>query len=117
MSHLHDLQEQGPLQAKLRYLLETLQNKYPEVQRLAVALYDHGSDWVKTFVAVEDKDKGRVYRVILRLDRNEVNVDGRLASLSPGMTVMGEIKIRQKRIIEFFLDPFKKYQSEGLRER
>ena len=67
--------------------------------------------------AVEDKDKGRVYRVILRLDRNEVNVDGRLASLSPGMTVMGEIKIRQKRIIEFFLDPFKKYQSEGLRER
>lgn len=67
--------------------------------------------------AVEDKDKGRVYRVILRLDRNEVNVDGRLAPLSPGMTVMGEIKIRQKRIIEFFLDPFKKYQSEGLRER
>ena len=29
--------------------------------------------------AVEDKDKGRVYRVILRLDRNEVNVVGRLA--------------------------------------
>lgn len=55
MSHLHDLQEQGPLQQKLRYLLEALQLKYPEVQRLAVALYDHGSDWVKTFVAVEDK--------------------------------------------------------------
>ena len=61
MSHLHDLQEQGPLQAKLRYLLETLQNKYPEVQRLAVALYDHGSDWVKTFVAVEDKDNSLPY--------------------------------------------------------
>ncbi len=56
MSHLHDLQEPGPLQAKLRYLLVTLQSKYPEVQRLAVALYDHGSDWVKTFVAVEDRD-------------------------------------------------------------
>jgi len=53
MSHLHDLQEQGPLQLKLSYLLHALQRKYPEVERLAVALYDHGSDWVKTFVAVE----------------------------------------------------------------
>jgi hemolysin D len=67
--------------------------------------------------AVDDKDKGRVYRVIVKLERNEVNVDGRMAALSPGMSVTGEIKIRQKRIIEFFLDPFKKYQSEGLRER
>ncbi len=67
--------------------------------------------------AVEDKDKGRVYRVIVKLERNEVDVGGRLAPLSPGMTVVGEIRIRQKRIIEFFLDPFKKYQSEGLRER
>lgn len=55
MSHLHDLQEQGPLQLKLSYLLQTLQHKYPEVERLAVALYDHGSDWVKTFVAVENQ--------------------------------------------------------------
>ncbi len=55
MSHLHDLQEQGPLQLKLSYLLQTLQRKYPEVERLAVALYDHGSDWVKTFVAVENQ--------------------------------------------------------------
>lgn len=54
MSHLHDLQDQSPLQQKLRYLLTTLQQKYPEVQRMAVALYDHGSDWVKTFVAIED---------------------------------------------------------------
>ena len=67
--------------------------------------------------AVDDKEKGRVYRVIIKLERNEVDVDGRAAPLSPGMSVMGEIKIRQKRIIEFFLDPFKKYQSEGLRER
>lgn len=54
MSQLHQWQEQGPLQHKLQQLLHTLQQKYPEVQRLAVALYDHGSDWVKTFVAVEN---------------------------------------------------------------
>ncbi|WAC45243.1 HD domain-containing protein [Pseudomonas sp. SL4(2022)] len=54
MSQLHDLQDQSPLQHKLHHLLQTLQLKYPHVQRLAIALYDHGSDWVKTFVAVED---------------------------------------------------------------
>lgn len=55
MSLLHDLQEQSPLQQKLYQLLHTLQLKYPQVQRLAVALYDQGSDWVKTFAAVEDQ--------------------------------------------------------------
>lgn len=67
--------------------------------------------------AIEDKDKGRVYRATVSLDRSEVSVEGRRVALSAGMSVTGEIKVRQKRIIEFFLDPFKKYQSEGLRER
>jgi hypothetical protein len=34
MSQLHQWQEQGPLQHKLQQLLHTLQQKYPEVQRL-----------------------------------------------------------------------------------
>lgn len=55
MTLLHNLQEQSSLQQKLHYLLQALQQKYPQVQRLAVALYDQGSDWVKTFVAVEDQ--------------------------------------------------------------
>ncbi len=67
--------------------------------------------------AVEDKEKGRVYRVMLSLDKNSFLVNDRYAAISPGMTATGEIKIRQKRIIEFFLDPFRQYQSEALRER
>lgn len=68
--------------------------------------------------AVEDKDKGQlVYRAVLRLHQDNVQVNDRLAALGPGMSVTAEIKTREKRIIEFFLDPFKKYQSEGLRER
>jgi len=67
--------------------------------------------------AVEDKEKGRVYRVLLRLDKNSFIVNDHYAALSPGMTATGEIKIRRKRIIEFFLDPFRQYQSEALRER
>ncbi len=67
--------------------------------------------------AVEDKEKGRVYRVLLSLDKNSFLVNDRNAVVSPGMTATGEIKIRQKRIIEFFLDPFRQYQSEAVRER
>ena len=46
-----------------------------------------------------------------------MQVGGQEVPLSPGMTATAEIKIRQKRIIEFFLDPFRKYKSEALRER
>jgi len=67
--------------------------------------------------AQEDKDKGRGYTVALELDQKYVNVNGAPVYLSPGMTATAEIKIRKKRIIEFFLDPFKQYQSEALRER
>lgn len=67
--------------------------------------------------AIEDKEKGRVYRVMLNLDKNQMHVGGKQVFFGPGMTVSAEIKIRQKRIIEFFLDPFRKYQSEALRER
>ncbi|MBP2639098.1 MAG: type secretion rane fusion protein, HlyD family [Firmicutes bacterium] len=67
--------------------------------------------------AIEDKEKGRVYRVTLQLDRDYLIVGDKKVYLGPGMTVSAEIKTREKRIIEFFLDPFRKYQSEGLRER
>lgn len=67
--------------------------------------------------AVEDKDKGRVYRAVIRLHSDSVQVNGKQAPLNPGMSVTAEIKTREKRVIEFFLDPFIKYQSEGLRER
>lgn len=67
--------------------------------------------------AIEDKDKGRVYRVMLNLSKNQIQVGDKQVFFGPGMTASAEIKIRQKRIIEFFLDPFRRYQSEALRER
>ena len=67
--------------------------------------------------AKEDKEKGNVYRIVLQLERQDMEVAGKHVSLSPGMTATAEVKIRQKRIIEFFLDPFRKYKSEAFRER
>lgn len=57
------------------------------------------------------------YRVTLQLNQDHVDVLGRTVYLSPGMSAQAEIKIRTKKIIEFFLDPFRQYTSEALRER
>ena len=57
------------------------------------------------------------YRVLISLPKQTMDVFGKEQNLLPGMTAQAEIKIREKTIIEFFLDPFRKYTSEALRER
>ena len=64
-----------------------------------------------------EKDTELKYKVLLSLDRTNVSMKEREAQLAPGMSITAEIKIRQKRVIEFFLDPFRKQTSEALRER
>ena len=64
-----------------------------------------------------EKDPEMKYRILLSLDRSSVSLLKREGQLATGMSITAEIKIRQKRIIEFFLDPFRKQTSEALRER
>ncbi|MGM9539754.1 HlyD family type I secretion periplasmic adaptor subunit [Anaerovibrio sp.] len=77
----------------------------------------HGSVESISPDAMEDKDKGRRYRVVIELEEPQFQLRDRTADIASGMTASAEIKIRQKRIIEFFLDPFRQYRSEALRER
>lgn len=67
--------------------------------------------------AKEDEKRGLIYQVFLETSRDHYIVDGNRIPLLPGMAVTGEIKIRRKRIIEYFLDTFKRYVDEALRER
>jgi hemolysin D len=67
--------------------------------------------------AMEDPQRGLIYRVLLSSNKNYFMVEDKQISLIPGMAVTAEIKTRQKRVIEYFLEPFKTYASEGLRER
>lgn len=60
----------------------------------------------------EDKEHYGKYRLTLNLDDDDSGIE-----LLPGMNVQAEIKIKKKRIIDFFLDPFRKYKAEALRER
>ncbi|MEI6056667.1 MAG: HlyD family type I secretion periplasmic adaptor subunit [Lentisphaerota bacterium] len=68
--------------------------------------------------STENKEQhSAYYKVYISLDKTYFMVQGKKNYVSPGMTVMAEIKTRKKRIFEFFLDPFRKYQSEAFREK
>lgn len=67
--------------------------------------------------AIEDKERGQLYRVMISVEEEKLHTDGRDLQLYPGMAVSAEIKTRKKRIIDFFLEPFQTYKSEALRER
>jgi hemolysin D len=67
--------------------------------------------------AIEDKERGQLYRVMVSMDEEKLHMDNRDLQVYPGMAVSAEIKTRKKRIIDFFLEPFQTYKSEALRER
>ncbi len=67
--------------------------------------------------AIEDKDRGPLYRVMVSLEEEKLHTDNRDLQIYPGMAVSAEIKTRKKKIIEFFLEPFQTYKNEALRER
>ena len=60
----------------------------------------------------QDKETYQKYRLTLGLENDDSGIE-----LTPGMNVSAEIKIKKKKIIDFFLDPFRKYKDEALRER
>ena len=65
-----------------------------------------------------DLERHRRFKLILDPIGDPVmDVFGEDVPLSVGMNVSAEIKIKEKRIIDFFLDPFRRYTSEALRER
>ena len=65
----------------------------------------------------QDPERNRKFRLLLTPTKDNINVFGKKAELAPGMTVSAEIKIKEKRIIDYFMDPFRRYTSEALRER
>ena len=74
-----------------------------------------GADSYKEPSDVETYNRFRV--VVTPVGKNSIDVMGEEVPLSVGMSVNAEIKIKEKRIADFFLDPFRKYTSEALRER
>jgi hemolysin D len=67
--------------------------------------------------AVNDEKRGAIFPVTLSLAQTQIDVDGKMIRLAPGMNLTAEIKTGQRRVIEYLLSPIQKAGSESLRER
>jgi hemolysin D len=67
--------------------------------------------------AVNDEKRGAIFPVTLALKTKQIDVDGKMIQLVPGMNLTAEIKTGQRRVIEYLLSPIQKAGSESLRER
>ncbi|MGX7871611.1 HlyD family efflux transporter periplasmic adaptor subunit [Mesorhizobium sp. ORM6] len=65
----------------------------------------------------ETKGHELAYVARVSLDRTRMQVEGRSADLSPGMSVTVEIKTGSRRIISYLLSPLMRYKQEVMRER
>lgn len=67
--------------------------------------------------AVNDENRGAIFPVTLALKTKQINIDGKMIQLVPGMNLTAEIRTGQRRVIEFLLSPIQRAGSESLRER
>lgn len=67
--------------------------------------------------AVNDEKRGALFPATLTLKATQIDVDGKLIRLSPGMNLTAEIKTGQRRVIEFLLSPIQRAGNESFRER
>ncbi len=72
--------------------------------------------WISPDSKIEENQQGKieVYELEVTLDKPYFETAGQRIILTPGQTATAEIIIRQRRIIDFLLDPFKKLQESGL---
>jgi hemolysin D len=57
------------------------------------------------------------FKATIALPRPWLRVEGKIASLHPGMTVNAEMKVGKRRVIEFFLSPVLKSLKESINVR
>lgn len=69
--------------------------------------------------AVNDPKLGSVYplRIRLKEDTTPYAVNGRKGQAAPGMSVTADVRVAERRLIEYFLAPMLRYKEESLRER
>jgi hemolysin D len=58
-----------------------------------------------------------VFPVRISLDQDTIKVDGAIVALTPGMSVVTEVRTGSRRVIEYLLDPLIEIQDEAFHER
>lgn len=67
--------------------------------------------------AVNDEEKGLIYKARIGIDQDSIWVEGKEVHLSSGMAVTAEVKTGRRRIIEYLLTPLLRASQEAMRER
>lgn len=67
--------------------------------------------------AVQNKNGELLFPCTIALKKNKILVAGKPVELRPGMAATGEIILRKRRLISYFLSPLLKLTQESLRER
>ncbi|WP_235777393.1 HlyD family type I secretion periplasmic adaptor subunit [Pseudomonas piscis] len=67
--------------------------------------------------AIKDEQQGLVFPTRIRLARETLAKGQQPMPLQAGMSVTGEIRTGERRVINYLLGPIREYQSEALRER
>jgi len=75
--------------------------------------------WISPNSKVQTNSQGNqsnieTYELDITLDQPYIEAGNRRIPLTPGQTANAEVIIRQRRVIDFILDPFKKLQKGGL---
>ncbi|EYU16357.1 HlyD family type I secretion periplasmic adaptor subunit [Photorhabdus aegyptia] len=64
-----------------------------------------------------DEQLGLVFPAQISLKSNNIVIDNTRVDITPGMSIVAEIKTDQRRVIDYLLSPIREYQSEALREK
>ncbi len=72
--------------------------------------------WISPDSKVTDNSAGKVetFELEIALDHPYIQAGNKRIELTPGQTATAEVIVRQRRIIDFLLDPFRKLQKSGL---
>lgn len=73
-------------------------------------------NWISPDSKIVETDKGKLeaFELEIALDQTYIQNQNKRIALAPGQTATAEVVVRQRRVIDFFLDPFKKLQKSGL---
>ncbi|OUL28970.1 HlyD family secretion protein [Nostoc sp. T09] len=72
--------------------------------------------WISPDSKIQETNAGKIetYELDITLDNPYIQAANKRITLTPGQTATAEVVIRQRRIIDFIIDPFKKLQKGGL---
>jgi HlyD family secretion protein len=73
--------------------------------------------WVSPDSKQTQTGQGQVETFELEIipERTEIQAQNKRVALTPGQTATAEVIVRQRRVIDLILDPFKQLQSDGLK--